>query len=218
MALYYVAGLSATEAELEGMELTRSAVPCAPFSILTQSWEVRHPQVCFIVVETEALMGGWFLSRWWGACSRGPSLLPSVLSSLSSGVPGPPLQLKFRAFTISHSLTSSHQTCLRKTTERYIFISQKKSVAANTHPLTNYKLLEYRVKESDQSWWDKNLVSQSWENPLQSLCCINIVCLVFNVEWDQKKKKSFVGIRSPLVFNTPVFICTLSQIQVTSTW
>ena len=55
-----MAGLSATQekTELEGDGTDTLSVPCALFSILTRSREVRHPQVCFIVVETEALMGG----------------------------------------------------------------------------------------------------------------------------------------------------------------
>lgn len=64
----------------------------------------------------------------------------------------------------------------------------KGKMTSHSHPLTNYKLLEYKIKtKSKQSSGDKNLVSQSWKNLLQSLRCINIVSLIFNVESDQKK-------------------------------
>ena len=41
-----------------GMELMCSVFYVSSFSILTQSWEVRHHQVHFTIVETEALMDG----------------------------------------------------------------------------------------------------------------------------------------------------------------
>lgn len=41
-----------------GMELTFQVFYVFSFSILTQSWEVGHHQVCFIIVETEALIDG----------------------------------------------------------------------------------------------------------------------------------------------------------------
>lgn len=39
------------------------------------------------------------------------------------------------------------------------------------------------------------------KNPLQSLCCINIVSLIFNVEWNKKKK--FCWHKKSLSLNTP---------------
>lgn len=51
-------------------------------------------------------------------------------------------------------------------------------------------------KEIQPALMTQKLDFTKLKNPLQSLCCINIVSLIFNVEWDQKRK-SFVGIRNP---------------------
>ena len=52
-----MAGVGATQEKTE-LEGNGTVFYVFSFLILTQSWAVRHHQVCFTIVETEALMAG----------------------------------------------------------------------------------------------------------------------------------------------------------------
>lgn len=150
-----------------GMELTRSAFHVLSFRPHPVLGGKASSGVFYYLWKLRLWWSGWLLSRWWGACSRGPSCSQVRSHLCHSRVQSPPLQLKFKG--IYPFLTTSSKPCyIKKIIKRVYFKLHKKKIndpALNTHPLTNYKLfgIQSKKERSDRSWWDKNLVSQSWK-------------------------------------------------------
>lgn len=142
----------------------------------------------FYMVETEAFVDGWFLNRCKRLLAQG-MLLQRMLFFLWRIQNPSLLQFKIQGHVPFPTRPSLHPARVQdKTTWKVCFFISHKNVTCNIHPLINYKLLEYRIKKEIHPvlMRQKDLVSQSWKNSLQSLCCINIVSHIFNVESDKK--------------------------------
>lgn len=123
--------------------------------ILTQFGEVRCHYIHFITVETG--FGCWLIPQQVvrGFLASLPIALKHALFFLTLRFQNPPhLQLKLQEhfhFSLPHPAT---QPVFKKNNLKHMFYFTKKekgeNVISHSHPLTNYKLLEYKIKRKSK--------------------------------------------------------------------
>lgn len=129
--------------------------------------------------------------------------------------------LSFKDTCISHSPIQPPHSCLRKTTWNICFYfthkKGKKSMTCNSHLLQTRGI--QNKKEIQAVLMREKFGFTKLKNQLQSLHCINIVSLIFNVESDQKKQKKLCWCKKspgPWIHHN---VCLFSQPnQVMPTW